>query len=442
MNKDKRNDRPRAAALTSLLAWEKKGRYANLEVNALLSKSDMSEADRGLYTALVYGVIERAVTLDYVMAKFSSRPVREIDETTRCALRLGFYQLAYMDRIPPHAAVSETVDLVPHKAKGFVNALLRSFLRSGCEIPLPSEDDPVRRFSVEYGAPLELCRFWLNRYPADITRALLASTVRNPPVTVRVNPLKTTVDEMLSRLDGASVHPLAEDMINVAHAAHIAKDIKAGLYFVQDVSSRLCVRALDPKPGETVIDTCAAPGGKTFSAALDMENSGRLYAFDLHENKLSLIRKTAESMGISILTAAARNARNPDPALIGKADRVLCDAPCSGLGVIGKKPDIKYKPLSSIEGLPAVQYDILCGAAQYVRPGGVLVYSTCTLNPDENEKIAARFLDSHPDFAAVPFDLGEAGSSDNGMRTFYPHTDGCDGFFIAKMIRKSKENEV
>ncbi|MBO5671090.1 MAG: 16S rRNA (cytosine(967)-C(5))-methyltransferase RsmB, partial [Clostridia bacterium] len=279
MNNSKKNDSPRAAALTSLLAWEKKGRYANLEVNALLSKSSMSEADRGLYTALVYGVIERAVTLDYVMAKLSSRPITEIDETTRCALRLGFYQLAYMDRIPPHAAVSETVDLVPHKAKGFVNALLRNFQRSGCRIPLPPEDDPVQRLSVEYGAPPELCRFWLDRYPGDITRALLASTIRNPPVTVRVNPLKTTVEEMLSRLNGASVHPLAADMINVTHAAHIADDIQEGLYFVQDASSRLCIRALDPKPGETVIDTCAAPGGKTISAALDMNNCGTLYAF-------------------------------------------------------------------------------------------------------------------------------------------------------------------
>ena len=437
MNNGKRNENPRAAALSSLLSWEKKGRYANLEINALLTKSTMSEADRGLYTALVYGVIERAVTLDDVMARLSSRPVRDIDETTRCALRLGFYQLAFMDRIPPHAAVSETVELVPQKAKGFVNALLRSFLRSGCEIPLPPVSDPVQRLSVEFGAPAELCRFWLDRYDISITRELLASTVRNPAVTVRVNPLKTTSEALLERMPDAARHPLSDDMLTLSHAAHIADGIKDGLYFVQDVSSRLCVRVLDPQPGETVIDTCAAPGGKTLSAALDMENSGRLYAFDLHENKLSLIRKTAESMGISILTAAARDAREPDPALIGKADRVLCDAPCSGLGVIGKKPDIKYKPISSIEGLPAVQYDVLCGAAQYVRPGGVLVYSTCTLNPDENEQIAQRFLNSHPEFAAAPFDLGAAGASTDGMRTFYPHTDGCDGFFIAKMIRKN-----
>ena len=166
-----------------------------------------------------------------------------------------------------------------------------------------------------------------------------------------------------------------------------------------------------------------------------MQNRGQILACDLHENKLSLIRRTAQSLGVSILEVQARDARNPDPARIGKADRVLCDAPCSGLGVIGKKPDIKYKSLDSIRALPAIQYDILCGAAQYVRPGGTLVYSTCTLNPDENEHIVAQFLAEHPDFTAVDFDLGPAGVSECGMRTFYPQQDGCDGFFIAKMIR-------
>jgi 16S rRNA (cytosine967-C5)-methyltransferase len=204
---------------------------------------------------------------------------------------------------------------------------------------------------------------------------------------------------------------------------------------VQDPASRLCVRALDPRPGETVIDTCAAPGGKSFSAAIDMKNRGSLYSFDLHENKISLIRKTADALGISILTAQAQNAKTPLPSLVGKADRVLCDAPCSGLGVIGKKPDIKYKPLSAVNALPEIQYAILTGASAYVRPGGVLVYSTCTLNPQENEQVVHRFLKANPAFSLTAFDLESAGKSSDGMRTFFPHEDGCDGFFIAKMIR-------
>lgn len=428
---------PRAAAAASLLSWEKNGRFANLEVNASLASSALSEADRGLYTALVYGVIERAITLDHIIAALAARPDQQIDPQTRCALRLGLYQLTFMDRIPAHAAVSESVNLAPSRSRGFVNALLRSYLRSGCQYRLPEE--PLSRMSVEFSAPKELCSFWLERYGEELTKKLLSSTTRNPRVTVRINPLRITPEEFLARhsSDGACRCPLSDDMIELSHAASVAEGIREGLYIVQDPASRLCVRALDPRPGETVIDTCAAPGGKTISAALDMKNEGRVIAFDLHENKLSLIRRTAESLGITVLTADKRDARQPDPELIGKADRVLCDAPCSGLGVIAKKPDIKYKSLDSVAALPAIQYDILCGAAQYVRPGGVLVYSTCTLNPDENEHIVTRFLDAHPDFCPTDFDLGTAGRSENGMRTFFPHEDGCDGFFVAKMIRKT-----
>ena len=271
----------------------------------------------------------------------------------------------------------------------------------------------MERLSVEYGAPLALCRFWADRYGIETTKALLASTVRNPRVTVRVNPLKTTVEDLLARLDGAERSPLAEDMLVLADAAHVADGVRDGLYIVQDVSSRLAVRALDPQLGETVIDTCAAPGGKTLSTAMDMGNVGTVRAFDLHENKLSLIKRTAAALGVTIITTEARDGRDPDPSLIGTADRVLCDAPCSGLGVIGKKPDIKYKPLSSIEALPQIQYDILKGASRYVREGGVLLYSTCTLNPDENEHVVQRFLAAHGEFSLVPFDLGPAGVSDN-----------------------------
>ena len=427
---------PRMAAAASLIAWEKNGRYANLEVASSLAASAMSDADRSLYTALVYGVIERVITLDYIIESLSSRPLGEIDREALCALRLGIYQLTFMDRIPPHAAVSESVDTAPTRSRGFVNALLRTYLRGGCRYTLP-EGDPLTRMSVEYSAPVELCAFWCERYGKDLTSHLLSSTTRNPSVTLRVNPLTTSTANVVAEFteEEASLCSLAPDMVTVKSAAHITDGIRAGKYFVQDPASRLCVKALDPQPGETVIDTCAAPGGKTLSAALDMKNEGRIIAFDLHENKLSLIRRTAASLGISILEVQARDARNPDPALIGQADRVLCDAPCSGLGVIGKKPDIKYKSLDSIRALPEIQYGILCGASRYVRPGGTLVYSTCTLNPDENEHIVTRFLMEHPEFRAVDFDLGAAGGSTDGMRTFYPHLDGCDGFFIAKMVR-------
>jgi len=427
---------PRAAALTSLVKWEKDGRYANLEVNAALGLSALSGADRGLYTALFYGVVERVITLDYMISRLSSRPADTIDRETMCALRLGLYQLTYMDRIPPHAAVSESVAVSPARSRGFVNALLRQHLRNGCSCKMP--DDPLARLSVEYSAPPELCQFWIRCYGEETARQLLRSTTRNPAVTLRVNESVTTAEDVLRRheADGAQICPLSPDMVALSDASGIADGIRQGLYFVQDPASRLCIRALDPRPGETVIDTCAAPGGKTFSCAMDMKNRGRVLAFDLHENKLSLIRRTAECLGISIIETAQRDGRQPDPTLFETADRVLCDAPCSGLGVIAKKPDIKYKPLEAAEGLPSIQYEILSGASRYVKPGGVLLYSTCTLNPAENEEIVRRFLDSHSEFSPADFDLGPAGTSRDGMRTFMPHLNGCDGFFIAKMLRR------
>lgn len=433
----KHETNPRRAAHASLCAWEKQGRFANLEVHVSLSASPLTENDRALYTALVYGVIERAITLDHIITQYSARPLDTIDPETRCALRLGLYQLTFMDRIPPHAAVSETVALAPARSRGFVNALLRTYLRAERQYSLPT--DPLSRMSIEFGAPEPLCRFWLERYGEEETRQLLASTIRNPSAALRIHEAKISVEEVIDRhaADGARRCPLSPDMVLLNSAANIADGIREGLYFVQDPASRLTVRILDPQPGETVIDTCAAPGGKTLSAALDMQNQGRIVAFDLHENKLSLIRRAAEQLSVSILETDARDAREPDTNLIGTADRVLCDAPCSGLGVIGKKPDIKYKSLDSIVALPSVQYDILCGASKYVRPGGVLVYSTCTLNPDENEHVVRRFLAEHEDFAPAAFDLGAAGTSVDGMHTFLPHREGCDGFFAAKMIRKT-----
>lgn len=429
---------PRAAAHASLLAWEKNSRYANLEIHTFLNNTAMTDADRGLYTALVYGVIERLLTLDYIIAGLSNRPFSQIDRDTLGAIRLGIYQLTYMDRIPPHAAVSESVALAPAHSRGFVNAILRSYQRTGCHFRLP-DDSPVARLSIEYSTPEALCRFFLSRYGMETTEALLASTLQSHPITLRCNSLRFSPDDILSmhKNDHAALSQIAPDMIRVSSAAHIGEGIERGAYFVQDPASRLCVCALDPQPGETIVDTCAAPGGKTLSAALDMQNRGKILAMDLHENKLSLIRRSAALLGVSIIDAAARDARSPDPSLAGKADRVLCDAPCSGLGVIAKKPDIKYKSMESVAALPTIQYDVLTGASSYVRNGGVLVYSTCTLNPEENEQVVNRFLANHPDFSAVDFDLGSLGSSQNGMRTLYPHLDGCDGFFIAKMIRKT-----
>ncbi|MBQ4066318.1 MAG: 16S rRNA (cytosine(967)-C(5))-methyltransferase RsmB [Clostridia bacterium] len=424
----------REAAHKSLLKM-KSGKYTNLEVNATLTRTDMSAADRGLYTALVYGVCERIITLDKTIAKYSRVPLSKIDAEALAALRMGIYQLAFMDKIPDHAAVDESVTLAGRKAGGFVNALLRSFVRDNKIIPLP-EKDHKDYLSVAYSVPEELCRRFVSWYGKETAEKIFASFLKNEKITLHVNTLRITVEKACEKLS-AKPSDIVSDCVCVESFDGVAEGIEDGLWFVQDEASALCAQVLGAAPGETVADTCACPGGKSFAVSIGMENKGTLYSFDIHENKLPLIRKGAEKLGIEIIKTARRDARMPDEALFKKADRVLCDAPCSGLGVIGKKPDIKYKDITSVDNLPAIQYDVLCGAAQYVREGGVLVYSTCTLNPNENFGVCQRFLSEHSDFALEPF-LWVKGVC-SGSLTLLPHTDGTDGFYICKMRRKESE---
>ena len=423
----------RSLALKSVAAWRKNGKYANLEVNASLDRADLSPADRALYTAMVYGVVERAVTLDHIIAGLSSRPMDKIDAQTLAAVELGLYQLLYLDRVPDHAAVDETVAACPRESKSFVNAILRSFIRRGKKFDLPS--DPDERISVEYSMPIPLVRFFNEAYPGR-AEAIAKAFLSRHRTALRINTLRTTAEECLASLGGAAeASPYCDDMLFYSGDAETMRDgIDRGLWFVEDTASRLAVKVLDPKPGTLLCDVCAAPGGKSFSAAIDMENNGTVRSFDLHENKISLIRSGADRLGIKIITAEANDARNPRGDLVGKADCVLCDAPCSGLGVIGKKPDIKYKDLAEAMRLPQIQSDILDSSAKLVRPGGTLVYSTCTLNPAENEGVFAAFIGRNPDF--VPEDFTAAGKSGrSGMLTFFPDEGEYDGFFVAKAKR-------
>lgn len=430
---------PRSLALDSLLAVERDGRYANLEINAALEKANLSPVDKALYTRLVYGVTERRITLDYILAQYSNKPADALDEDVRCAIRLGLYQLLYMDRIPDHAAVGETAGLVTGSRTGFVNAVLRSFLRAGKQFRLPPEDDRIAFLSVRHSVPEDLVKLFAASLEDDASVGedelddFLTAVNREPPIGLRVNTLKIT-PEQAAEMTGGTCSALAPDVVLTDSFGESAKKgVEDGLWFVQDAASRITSMAVGAKPGETVVDTCACPGGKSFSMAMDMHNEGVLYSFDLHKNKLSLVRKGAEKLGITILETEARDARKPDESLIGKADRVLCDAPCSGLGVLAKKPDIRYKNLDEIERLPSVQLAVLEGAAQYVKEGGTLVYSTCTLNRAENEAVVGAFLNAHTEFELQTDEL-----LGGAMRTFYPHTDGCDGFFAAKMKRKKR----
>ena len=424
----------RALALDVLTRCEAGG-YSNIALDTVIKRNDLLGSDRALLTALVYGVIERKITLDYMISKLSSIPDSKIERDTRNALRLGLYQLAYMDKIPAHAAINETVSLVNKRSKGFVNAVLRSYQRMGDKIALPDSSDKVKYLSIKYSVGEELIKALLRTYPFEECEKIFAAFGQKSPITMRVNNLKTSRKEICQRIAGATLTPISPDGITVENAAVGELDaLRDGSVTVQDEASQICVRALGALQGETVLDVCACPGSKSFGAAMTMQNEGKILAFDIHENKLSLVKSGAERLGISIIETAAHDAREFIPELEGKADRIICDVPCSGFGVIGKKPEIRYKDPKESERLPSIQLDILENVSKYLKVGGTLVYSTCTILPEENENNVIKFLENHKNFKLVPFCVGSL-TAESGMITLLPHIHNTDGFFIAKLMR-------
>lgn len=472
----------RCAALRTLCRMQASGGYSNLTLDAVLKRDDIPDPrDRALLTTLVMGVVQRQTTLDYYIDRLIT-PGTRLEDEVRVILRLGLYQLMYLDRIPAHAAVSETVDLAPRRAAGLVNAVLRAYLRRGAEIALP---DPARDgiaawLSVKYSFPVALCERLLCDYDAARLDAMLSAMSREPELTLRVNTLRCSREDYLGRLrealgggvkagtGGAAVADEAAGTAETGTAAGTGRaagigtaarptplsdagillpgttvpalpGFEEGDFIVQDEASQLCVAALDARPGMRVLDICSAPGSKSFGAAMYMKNEGRITCFDLHASKLSLIERGAARLGIGIIDTAAADGRVFIPGLEGVADRVLCDAPCSGYGVMAKKPEIRHKNPADASGLPDIQFAILENCSRYVREGGVLVYSTCTVLRAENEGVRERFLAAHPEFAPEPFCLGGGGEVDapSGDIALAPDTYGTDGFYIAKFRRQT-----
>lgn len=430
-------ENPRKLAHLSLVKSDTQECFTNIEINTVLSRNDLEPKDASLYTLLYLGVIEKKIFLDGVIKQYSKSPIEEIDVETINALRLGFYQLIFTDRIPDYSAVSESVDLCPKKSKGFTNAVLRSFLREDKKISYPK--DKWERASFECSIPMEIIDIWKSSYGEDTAYRLCYYENNDHSISLRVNTLKTSVEEIKNKIQSlgyeSKMSKYADEVIKCNIPVKEIKDlIDKGLLFVQDESSFICSRVFDGQEGENVGDMCACPGGKTFSIAIGMKNKGQIKAFDLHENKLSLIEKGKKRLGIDIICTGVQNGKEYKEEYKDYFDRVLCDVPCSGLGVIFKKPDIKYKSLESIKGLPCVQYDILQNCSKYVKIGGYLVYSTCTIRKEENEDNVNRFLKENPNFDVEGFEIGPVKSKD-GMFTFLPHITETDGFFVAKLKR-------
>ena len=424
---------PRAAAVGLLLALEERGGFANL----VLSDEALGEAgkDAPFLTALFYGAVERRLTLDYAACALSARSEKDLTPHTRALLHIGLYQIYFM-RIPAHAAVGETVALAKNKGEAaFVNAVLRRAATSS--LPLPPEGRRARYLSVKESFPLSTVRRFIELYGEAETEALLSAFNAPHPLSLTVNTLRISVEALGERFTEAGLRwergaysPLTVKVWGSPPPTALP-GFAEGLFFVQDEASAVAALALAPREGDRILDVCAAPGGKSMAAAVLAKGKGEGFAFDLHESKLSLIKENAARLGLS-LRVAALDAVTGDASLDGTADRVICDVPCSGLGVLGKKADLRYR--ESGDDLAPLGYDILCRSARYLKKGGALVYSTCTLLPEENGENVNRFLAEHKDFALEEFAVGEA-KSESGQLTLLPHKHGTDGFFVCRLRR-------
>lgn len=440
----------RKTALRLLITWETEERFINLSLSPGVT-ADLSEQERRFLTALLYGTVERALTLDYYIGKLAKREAASLSVHTRNLLRLGLYQLLYMDSVPAFAAVRETVALAAHAGeRGFANAVLRAATRAPeLLVAPPREKNLLRHLSVAYSFPLATVRHLAAEYGREECEAMLRRYNEPAPLTLRVNTCRISRDALLDRLREAGVAAEATPYSSVGVRLSATADptrlpgFHEGLFYVQDEASQVAVLAAEADrlpEGAVAVDTCACPGGKSFGLAMALGARGTVYSFDLHESKLSLITDGAARLGLSNIHAAVRDGRTPDPALRGAADCVLCDAPCSGLGVLGKKPDLRYRAVEEAAALPPLQEELLTAAATYVRPGGLLVYSTCTLNRAENSEVCARFRAAHPAYIPEDFCVGGLCSAD-GELTLLPHRHLTDGFFIAR-FRRAKESTV
>lgn len=430
----------RQIAFDALIKTEKNGAYSNIALDSTLSKTKLDTRDKSFVSALFYGVIERRLTLDWQLEKYLTKPLKKLKPEVLTILRLGAYQILFMDKVPSSAAVNECVSLTKKNgcgfASGLVNAVLRKVDKNG--IVLPEEGSFEEYLSVKFSCPQWLVKKWIKEYGKEDTINILSHSLGTPDIFVRVNSLKTDSDELVTLLEKEGTIANKTDYENVLTVDLKGNDIERlqsfskGLFHVQDLSCQLCAKALRAEKGQTVFDLCSAPGGKAYTICEMMEDSGRIFCFDIHQSRVELIKNGAKRLGLNSIEGKVSDASvfNKD---IGFADRVLCDVPCAGLGIIGRKPEIKYKKESDLHELPKLQLSILENGSKYVRNGGIIVYSTCSLSKDENENVCTEFLKNNKDFEPIE-PLPEL--SGDKYLTLMPHKFGGDGFFIAAFKRK------
>lgn len=436
----------RETALRVLSSMRTSGAWADAGLQGQLERSALSPQDRALATRLVYGVLQNRMLLDFWIVAYCTQKPDHLQFPLPDILRLGVYQIVFLDKIPDSAAVNESVNLTRlsgrGKASGLVNAVLRKVAANKDKLPAVCPDDAVKYLSITYSHPRWLVKRLLTLLGREETEAFLRADNDVAPLIAQVNPLKTSAEALTRELEAAGVraaaHPWIPGCLELSGTGNPAAlaAFREGRFLVQDGAAHLAAMVAGCRPSDRVADVCAAPGGKSFGAAIAMENRGSVLARDLYPNKLGRIREGAARLGLSCIETAAADARVPDPALESAMDVVLVDAPCSGLGIIRKKPEIRYKKPDAFFALPVIQSEILDSAARAVRPGGTLIYSTCTILPEENEQITDAFLNAHPEFSREIFRLPEpVGAVPEGQLTLWPQRHGTDGFYICRMKR-------
>ena len=438
----------RIAALKALGAFRRSGVWPQDALDSAIRKEKLDSRDAALSQRICRGVLRNRAYIDWVLSQYLTTPCEKLEPQLLDILRLSAYELLFLDRVPENAAVSQGVELtkkfVNVRASGLANAVLRKVAVLRGNLPAVELSDEAESLSVRWSHPKWLVEQFLERLGREECEALLAANNAEPSVTLQCNRIKTDPEKLGAELSscGAEKHPWCEGafVLTGQGSPSAVPALREGRCWVQDAAARCAVMAAEIRPGMTVLDICAAPGGKSFAAASDMRNQGDLRAFDIGEKKLSRMDAMAETLGISILRTAPMDGSVYCSALKEIADVIIADVPCSGFGTMRKNPDVRYKRDEDTSDLPEIQLAILKNAVKYLKPGGVLIYSTCTLLRRENEDVVQAFLRERKDMHLEPFCLAGADAPE-GMKTFWPHKDGTDGFFAAKLRRDTTHGE-